>query len=90
MHALYGDKKRIVIIDKWNQQKFDSESNGLAKYIESDINPHEMEQWLMMAERNDLGVLSRDFLEGCDEIDVFPERLSAADRRVQGGSSKER
>lgn len=63
MHTLYGNKKRVVIIDKWNQQKVDSESDGLAKYIASDINPHEVEQWLMMAERNDLGELYQDFLQ---------------------------
>lgn len=63
MHTLYGDKKRIVIIDKWNQKTINSESCGLEKYIEARISPQEVTFWQMMAGCTSIGELMDGFLQ---------------------------
>ena len=63
MHTLYGDKKRIVIIDKWNQKTINSESGGLEKYIQAYISPQEVTFWQMMAGCTSVGELIDGFLQ---------------------------
>jgi hypothetical protein len=63
MNMLYGDEKRIVIIDKWNQKMINSEPSGLEKYIESSISPHEVTFWQMMSGCTSLGELMNGFLQ---------------------------
>lgn len=63
MHTLYGDKKRIVIIDKWNQNTINSESCGLEKYIQASISPSEVTFWQMMSGCTSIGELMNGFLQ---------------------------
>lgn len=63
MNMLYGVRKRIVIIDKWDQGKIDSEANGLEKYIEANVSYHEVEFWMMMTGCTNMGELMDDFLQ---------------------------
>ena len=63
MNVIYGNKKRIVIIDKWDQNKINSESNGLEKFIEASISPNELSFWLIMAGCTTIGELMNGFLQ---------------------------
>lgn len=63
MHTLYGDKKRIVIIDKWDPKRIYSESCGLEKYIQACISPSEVTFWQMMAGCTSIGELMNGFLQ---------------------------
>lgn len=63
MNTLYGDKKRIVIIDKWNQGIIDSESDGLRKYLMASVSQHELTFWLMMTGCTSIYELMDGFLQ---------------------------
>ncbi len=65
MNMLYEDKKRIVIIDKWNQEMIDSQPCGLDKFIQSCISPHEVKFWQMMS-----GCSYGDLMDGFLQKDV--------------------
>lgn len=62
MNLIHGEKKRIVLIDKWDQSAINEEICGLKKYLESNVPSNEIIFLEMMSDCGTIGEMIKTFI----------------------------